>query len=176
MPAPLPSEYENPFTIVYDKLWQMAEANYVLEKWLDIGNKEKFEKRVGQKKSISTSDTPELILFQNSTTYNLKATSSSTRLSRQYIWGLATGDQRVNAVLNQVSWELFRSMLDWENHLCGLKWDGEPFILQALLIDSNDSPPGDLASTEKGILGWTSLWTMEVQMQFATDKLRILPP
>tara|TARA_B100000745_G_C20065095_1_gene363513 strand:+ start:317 stop:838 length:522 start_codon:yes stop_codon:yes gene_type:complete len=171
MTIALPNEYDNPYTIVHNKLWEMAEANHILEKWLDKGNKEKFDKRIGQKKSISTADMPELLLVSRSTSYDLKISTSATRLSKEYVWGLATGDQRLNRVLNQISWELFRAMASWENHLCGTTWNGKRFVLQAVLSSSEDSPPGDLSTTEKGILGWTSILTMEVQMQFTTEDL-----
>jgi len=177
MPTPLPLEIENPFNLVYDALWDMAERNLTLETWLNPGNKEKFDpQRLGAKRNITTGDTPELILTSDSFGGNFKVSSSSVSISKMYSWQFTTGDPRLNKVANQVSWELFRALADWDKVLCALTWEGTPFVIQLLFAEGVDLPPGSVEVSERGIRGWTILWNVEVHMRFAQETLKIPPP
>lgn len=170
-----PNQVDNPFTLVYDALWQMVELNTRLTPYLK--SKEKFDDRDGAQRNINTADTPELMLIQQVRTGQLKISSTETEIIPTYSFLLMAGDQRLNRVLNQINWELFRSLTDWNSVLCALQWPPEApkkFIIQATLVDATDSPPGFTEVEERDtIRSWTSIWTIAVQMRFATSNLRL---
>lgn len=169
MPAPFPIQEDNPLTLVYSKLWDLISANPKLTEWVNEKNQIDFSKWIGGKTEVSDADFPELALTSQSTFSNVHNTSSSTQLVQEYSWMLITGDHRMDAVYNQVKWELFRAMIPACEELAKLIWENENFVKRTNWLTSSE---GSLFVDEnRGIRGWSLNWPLEVEMHFTTSKL-----
>lgn len=172
MPAPFPLREDNPLTLVYNKLWELARANPDLMEWINANNQIDFSQWIGGKTSVSTADFPELALTSQSSFSNIRSTSTSTILVKEYSWMLITGDQRMDAVYNQVQWELFRAMIPSCEELVKLTWGNaadKNFVKRANWLTSSE---GSLFLDEnRNIRGWSFSWPLEVEMHFTTSKL-----
>lgn len=171
----IPTFNDNPFTMVYDALWDLVQRNPNLIDYLRT--KEKFDTRDGTLRNITTSDLPEIVLVQDERVGSLRISSSQMEVTPTYKFVLTTGDQRINRILNQITWELLRSLVDWESVLCALQWpesDPKNFIINMRLGEVRDFTPGMIASEEReSIRGWATIWSVTVQMRFAIESLRI---
>lgn len=166
----------NPFILVYNALWALAEASYPLSQQVRVGNRIKFN-QAGQsdptKRQVSNADLPELILVSTSAAANLRDTSSSSSCVRQYDWIIATGDtSQVNKLL-PLEWALYCAMVDWPTVLAALRWPSDApggFVKRVNFNAMN----GGLADPERnrGIVGWSSIWSIEVEMVFMTENMR----
>lgn len=168
---------DNPFVQVYDALWSLAEASSELTSKVRVGNRVKFN-HTGYdspiKDEVSDADLPELVLVSTGSGGNLLQTSSTSMITRQYEWLLATGDMSVVNRLLPVEWALYAAMADWPSVLGALRWPSddtvEGFVKRAQLLSVNSG----LTDSERnrGIVGWSSSWAIEVEMHFRTSDLR----
>src|SRR5688572_7926526 len=111
----------DPFSMVYNALWIMIDRNQKILEMIPKGNRIRFDEQNSQKPHKSSADTPELTLISSGGIWNEKNNSSQTSVTRNYIWAITTGDFRINPLYNRLSWELFRSLTDWECILCPLE-------------------------------------------------------
>jgi len=113
---------ENPFTMVYDALWDMMERNTTLTGLIRKANRIKYAQANATKPAISDGDLPEIALLSSGGDSNVMNTSSTSSMVRRYTWAIATGEYQINPFYNTVSWELYRAMIDWDQVLCALVW------------------------------------------------------
>ena len=166
----------NPFTLVWDGLWTMVERNSILMSNVRKGNRIKFEEQDELKRMISDGDLPELSLLSSGAEINIMNSSNTSSCNRKYTWGIATGELQINPFYNTLSWELFRSMIDWDCILCPLIWpeDSNPEWHFVEVVNIMSVEEGNLLISEnRGIRGWAGLWTIEVRMCFRTEDLRL---
>lgn len=168
----IPKPAANPFTLVYDELWSMVTRNKNLDKWLKPNNKIDFQKWLGGKDEISAADLPELTLLVDSTFGNLQSSSNTTSVTKIYSWILVTGDYRIDDIYNQITWELFRSMVDWDKQLCALSWENSTgFVVNTQFLTSAEGTA--FADLNRQIQGWACSWPIQVEMRLLTADLRI---
>lgn len=161
----------DPFSIVHDALWFMIERNPDIQSLVKDKNQIKFDKQSSKKDQINDADLPELVLLAGGANPGKYDNSSNTSITKGYIWAITTGDFRITEVYNKVAWELFRSMVDWSIVLCALTWNGDRFVNNFRLISADE---GDMMESQnRGIRGWSAVWTCEVDMSFCTNNLRI---
>lgn len=160
-----------PFVLIQDALWQMAERNPNLIGSLQKGNLVKYDDSLGAKRNISSADFPELRLSFEGWSLIGQNTSSTSVVGATYSWELDIGDLNLRDNFSPLTWELLRSMIDWDIYLCQLQWEGNSFVKQANAVVSS-SGIDDIAE-ERGIRGWTSIATIEVECHFLTNSLRI---
>lgn len=168
----------NPFILVYDALWTLAENSAQLTSLVKLKNRIKFN-HTGQsnpiKDEISSGDLPELVLVTTSSGANLHETSNSSRITRQYEWIISTGDTRVQGGLLEVEWALFSAMSLWYPTLTALRWpDGaiDGFVKRSNILGINSGLTDP--DRNRGIVGWSSIWGIEVQMHFRTADLALV--
>lgn len=160
----------NPFTLVRDALWQLPQRHPVFRRLVKEGNKIKFEEPGQQiKPETSTNDMPEVALFSTTAMINMQNTSSSTMCRRSYSWVLNTGDFRLDSVLYQVEWALFVGMTGWQAVLAALTWKGVNFVKVVRMTSVSDGQSD--SQRNRGIKGWSAVWTVEVEMHFQTADL-----
>lgn len=157
----------DPFTQVYDALWSLAETPRVTS-LVRVGNRIKLDSTpptAGLKDQISQADVPELVLALTATSGNWLGTSSSSSFIRQYQWQVSSGDMKPSRLL-ALEWALNCAMVNWPSVLAALTWYGEPFVKRAQLVSAEhgESDP----ERNRGIRGWSALWTAEVEMHFRT--------
>ncbi len=162
----------NPFIQTYDALWALAEESDLLTSLVKVGNRIKLNKvRPGSpiKDEVSQADLPELVLVATSGQPNLRSTSSSSMTIRSYDWLVSTGDMSVSNKLLPVEWALFCAMANWPAILGALTWQGKSFIKRANFtgVSTGFSDP----ERNRGIAGWSSIWSVEVEMHFSTSDM-----
>lgn len=167
---------DNPFQLVYKALWSLVERNTTLTDLVSIGNREKYDDWVGGKRSISEADLPELALLSEGGLSNLQSSSSHSEITRSYMWALTTGDLNIDNY-NNISFELFRAMVDWDRFICGIEWEyssGE-FVQVVQRCELLNLEEGTFIRNEqnRGIRGWAAMWGVDVLFMIPTETLRI---
>lgn len=159
----------NPFQLVYNTLWSMLEEDERFDV-VKPGNRIKFNgnDREPQKTNTTTSDYPEVMLVSEGVTGNLCNSSSTSMLIRNYSWVVSSGDYRFDEIF-PVEWAIYAGMLAWRYRLAPLLWEGEPFVTQANVRDSNFDQVD--RQRRRGIQGWVAVWTIFVEMHFNTQNI-----
>lgn len=162
-----------PFDLVYDSLWQTLLVSPSFRSLVREGNRIRFDSdsdRSPMKDNVLTADTPEMVLSVESTSQiNLHRTSCTSSLTRRYAWLLSTGDQRAQRLLFPIEWAVFCAMNGFKETLCALKWNGLRFVKDVRVSDATAglSDP----ARNRGIIGFSSVWRVDVDMHFATTDL-----
>lgn len=158
----------DPFTLVYDATWACAQEHPSFDSLIAAGNRVKFDDRSPYHDRYRAADVPELALTSEGGSYNLRASSSSTQVTRRYDWVLTTGDMRLS-VLNPLSWMLLQSMTRLFAQLRALTWEGEQFVTRCQTLSARDGESE--AARLANIRGWTSVQSFEIDMHFSTTEL-----
>lgn len=164
----------DPFSLVYNALWELVERNQKLKELLPAGNRVKFDDENPIKSEVTDADLPELMLLLAGGTPGQYDTRDYKSITRQYVWALETGDYRVNPIYNRITFELWRSMVDFECVLCALTWCNCNFVKDCRMVsvDENRANP----EANRLIEGWVGLWACEVDMGFDKNILKIVTP
>jgi hypothetical protein len=163
---------DNPFTLVFDALWTLAERHPRIRSLVRERNRIKFNDpsdRNPLKKTVAVADTPELMLTSDGLSGNLLNTSSTCMVTRDYTWWVTTGDYRINSFLHQVEWPLFVAMCDYKHTLNALEWRGLRFVKRANLTGVTEAQIDQLR--DFSLAGWGASWRVEVEMHFKTSDL-----
>ena len=157
----------NPFQLVYDELWSMLEED--IRFTVKEGNKIKFNTREPIKTQHTTSDYPEVMLVAESISGNLCNTSSTSMIARNYSWVIAAGDFRYDQIF-PLEWAIYVGMLGWMYRLKVLTWEGSEFV-KCVKLNNANLDQIDRART-RGIEGWISVWSINVEMHFSNELIR----
>ncbi|KKN77777.1 hypothetical protein LCGC14_0357510 [marine sediment metagenome] len=164
----------DPFSIVYDALWQMVEDYSGFTDLVNVGNRLRFASDIRDplKRETLTNDFPAVGILANGHFPHLQRTSNSSTVTSRFIFMLVSGEQQLDRALYPITWEMLRAMTKWATRLQALTWETKTFVTLAKPIDSSEIFTEDtfLGST-KGILGWSGRWDYEVEMQFLTADL-----
>lgn len=162
---------DNPFSLVYLKLWDMLETSSMVTNLVRVGNRQKFDSNYGPKPVTIDVDKPELILQPESFIADLKATSSTTDITKDYTLFISTGNWDLDKYFNSLSWELIRAVLQWDTQLVALKWNEKSFVREMALTEAEEGTEQDEESRQPQ--GWAAVWRIQVMMQFLTTDLRL---
>lgn len=165
---------DNPFQMVYDAIWESVESDKRFNGLIKLGNRIKFENRsqATQLEHTTSSDFPRLQLRCGPIIGNLRNTSSSSKLIREYTWVIESGDF-VYSTITPIEWTLIVNAVNWCTALTHLVWKEEHFVKRTnLVLGSIDRIEKEFR--EKNINTFFSVVTTEVEMHFATANL--LPP
>jgi hypothetical protein len=71
-----------------------------------------------------------------------------------------------------VEWALFAAMIDFPAHLHVLRWpsDAEDGFVKTMRLASVEGGFAD-AERNRGIIGWSAIWGVEVEMHFGSADL-----
>lgn len=162
----------NPYTQVYNALWDLMRAWPAFADTVKAGNRIQFTGKLREiiKAEIAVGDLPEVRLVAVSDTPHLQRTSNSTSTVMTLEWQVSTGDQRLDVMLFPLKWEMFRAMSKWETVLTPLTWNGHTFAkLFRPLISVDGQLESDLI---RGIKGWSTIWSCTIEMWFRTLDLQ----
>ena len=158
---------DDPLSLVYTALWDMAEQTSYLTNQVKLSNRIRYDthNRNPEKKTILDADAPELALMCSGFSGNLCANSSSSMITARYSWIVITGDLRVNYRLLPVEWGLFLAMHKWRTVLGALTWQDKVFVKKLNMLDVQE---GILQQERPQTVprGWSSVWGIEVGMYF----------
>jgi hypothetical protein len=163
---------DNPFALLYTQLVKLLLSNPRLVRAVESENIIRFDRpRVSDptKGDIEEGDLPEITVIPSGFLSNIHATSNSASVTRQYSILVSTGSKRLNAVMNDVQWELFVALSNWKEALSPVQWRGASFVKRVgvVSVDEGMSDP----ELNRGIQGWSAIWAVEVEMRFQTSEL-----
>ena len=164
----------DPFTMVYTALYDMLMEREDFKELIRIGNQIRFDSDTDRdpiKENVSSNDLPEVaLLVMNATEVNIHSTSSTSMITRQYGWYVATGDLRLGEYLSPIEWAIYSGMLGWQTKITALQWCGKSFVKRVNFVDVTVGFTDIEAN--RGIRGWSSIWNCEVEMHFNTKDLQ----
>lgn len=163
---------DDPMSMVYDALWELAEAWTPLTSLVKVGNRIKFsgDNRDPVKRQVSDADLPELVLGCTAFSPHMLRTSCGSSMDVTFEWMISAGDQRLDAALFPVVWELHRAMIGWMEVLAALTWKSKQFVKLTRALTGNVGMSNP--ELNRGITGWSSIWSCELQMWFQTVDLQ----
>lgn len=162
----------DPFSMIYEALWQILEDSPDFSVRVKPGNRVKFIgklDRLPEKDEILTADLPEVRVIPAGGTPHLQRTSNSSSCLKRFVIQVATGDRRVDASLFPVEWAVYKALTDWTNILTALEWQGNTFVNLARPMEITEDI--GLINLERGISGWVTVFACEIHMWFKTSDL-----
>lgn len=162
----------DPYTKVYDALWELVKASSSLTALVTIGNRINLNEKDNPyplKLEVSDADVPEMILTSTGMSAKIMHNSSGSSCIRTYQFLISTGDMRLGQKLLPIEWMLFAALCDWKAKLGALTWKGYRFCkrLDVTSVDNGFADP----ERNRGIQGWSAIWGIEVEMHFPTADL-----
>jgi hypothetical protein len=170
------SSKPNPLTLVHDALWELVAKQPIFADLVKPGNRIQFnDPRVRDpiKASATTADLPEVLLTSEGLSpVRLCRTSSTSSIIKQWGWVITTGDYRLNEFLLPIEWAIIACMMDWKRVLTALRWPPntsssyEHFVKRTDVVGTQHGESD--ARRNRGIAGFSSIMTIEVEMHFRT--------
>lgn len=162
----------NPFNLVLTALWDMLLQHPQFVRDVKEQNRIRFDvsrNRDPLKGAVQTGDLPEVCIGMSAVSANIMETSSTSMCKRSYSIMVSTGDYRYTEILGDVEWQVWVAMCGWKRTLGGLLWKDKNFVKR---VNVNNAAAG-LSDPEKNrnIRGWSSVWSVDVEMHFATADL-----
>lgn len=167
---------KDPFTIVYEGIWDMLEANADFCTLVKPGNRIKYNgpARPAIKDEISTADTPEVRVVPLSTEYHLQRTSNGTSITKTYGIEVSSGSTIAANGVWAVEWQILRAVSNWQTYLSNLVWpegsDGSEFVKLCKPLSAAEGVRR--TDLNRGIYGWSLVWAVEVEMWFCNDAIQ----
>jgi len=163
---------QNPFNMVMTALWDLLLAHPRLVRDVKEKNRIRFDlagNRDPFKPAIQVGDLPEVCIASLAASANIMETSSTSRCTRSYSIMVSTGDYRYTEICGVIEWEIWVAMCGWKRTLGGLQWNGHNFVKRANVtnVATGMSDP----EKNRNIRGWSSVWSVEVEMHFTTAEL-----
>ncbi len=165
----------DPFSMVHTALLEMAWGSSAVRALVKPGNFIRLDLAKqwnNLKPEAQAADYPELSLEVISATGNLRATSSSSMIARQFQFLIRAGSVQANFSLLPVEFALFAALGDWVTVLTDLRWPADAakgFVTNANIISAEQGRIDD--TKNEGIQQWSAIWTCEVQMHFKIGDL-----
>ena len=173
----------NPIKQVFDGLWTVLEAHTGFTALVAVGNRIKFTKGVsGKALSVTTrtplkprifdGDFPQVRIVPQGGFSHGEYSSSGSLIEKTFHIEALTAEQQYDD-LGELEWEIFRAFADWRTAtvesstvLAAMTWTSLTFVTDVSLKATQQS-----LATEKGIVGWKTLWAATVRMDFSTTTL-----
>ncbi len=165
------STEDNPIQKVYTALWEMLDDSTRLKEMVKPGNQIKFTGSHAWKDQVAAADLPEMQLVPTVTTPHLQRTSNGSSMLERFAVRIATGDQRLDKVLFEIRWEVYRAMADWSTRLTALTWKSNTFVRLVRPVTITEALIDNTA--DRGLGGtWFQVWSGECEMWFTTTDLQ----
>jgi hypothetical protein len=167
MALPTSEVPDNPLLAVHTAFWALLEARTVLTKLIRPANRIRLDGTTF-KSEVGNADLPELRVVPTASVPHLEATSNSTFLTERWQVQVATGEWDVKRLFD-IKFEVMRALLNWQAHLRAVTWKGNPIVHDCRAPTVDDGLfEADLA---RGVAGWTTIWTCEIELHFANTDL-----
>lgn len=158
----------DPFTILYDFLWKVLEANETLTSLVRASNRVKFADVLGFKEAIQHGDLPEIVIVPDGNSQDTMGTSGTGELQQSYKIFLSTADKRPEQ-LNQLKWQLYRALETFNANVGRCLFNGRRFVVIGRITSSSEAITD--ANQNRGINGWCAAWGLTVTMEFENSEL-----
>lgn len=158
----------DPFTLVFDSLWSLLENWTPFTNLVPVGNRIKYTSgtRDPEKELMSTADTPEVRIIPTSSLTHLHRTTNSTSVLQRLEIQTSSGDQRLEEKHFPVKWEVIRALTNWRSEVEALVWNSKKFVKN---VKGHEALEGvSEFDINRGIKGWSAIWSCEIEMFFTT--------
>ena len=155
----------DPFSLTYDHLWSLVEADSELAEFVKPGNRIRLDKHDPLKRAIGAGDVPELVLRPlGGADHPLNVTSNQFELNPRWDWVITSGDYLITKKLFPVQWRLFIVMAKFQKASGALTFNEKPFIKNVTLTshESGDVRP----ESNRGLQGYISVLAFELKCRF----------
>ena len=168
-------EGDNPFTLVYNSIWNLLLARPNFVQHIKHGNRISF---VGQNPNAQftkefnklSADFPEVQITVEGATPAPNDTSSSSKLSRTYAIMLHTDGATLDPFVFPVEWEIFQALAAWRFTVSALEYKGERFVKNVAPLPVTNAYSLDAA---QNVRGWVAVWRARVDMYFSNVNLGV---
>ncbi len=164
---------ENPLRQVHNALWTLLGAHSDFDSLVPDGRKR--VNYIGSSRSpevdggLSPADYPRVRIVPVKKKPHLQHTSNSSSMIVIWEVQVATGDQRLQTLLD-IDWAVYRALLTWETHLRdNLRWKNKEFVKLARPLETETNL--DDGKQNLGTRGWSTVWAGETQLWFTTSDL-----
>ena len=161
----------NPLRLIHDTLWELLEGCSLFTALVPVGNRIKLNATgiTPFKQNASPADYPQVtIRFFTVETFS-ESDSSGGTLTMGFAIETATGEQG-DFLLLDIQWAVLVAMSHWEEKLEALLWNGKKIVTDCSLRDANNTL--DNAEANRMTRGWSSVWSGEAELWFATNDLK----
>ncbi len=164
---------ENPLRQIHNALWTLLGANSDFDSLVPDGRKR--VNWIGSSRApevdegLSPADYPRVRIVPVKIEPHLDETSNSSSLTVIWQVQVATGDQRLQTLLD-IEWAIYRAMQTWRTHLRdSLTWNGKNFVTccRPMATETKLDDKGQ----DRGTRGWSAAWTGETRLDFTTSDL-----
>lgn len=165
---------DSPVKKVFDALWALLEAWTGFTDLVPVGNRVKYMEGVPGtlqvKQEVSDADLPEVQIIPTGMETNYTLNSSHTELWAEFEIRVSTGDVRIDAVLFPLQWEIYRALAGASAALALLEWSGKAEFVKSLVANVISEGVLD-PDLNRGIKGWSAVWSCRVHMTFTLSDL-----
>ena len=156
----------DPYTQVYNKLWELLGANGDFARLVKVRNRINLQDTSPDplKRNIQDADAPEVAITQAGGPINLWGTSATVLASESYRISVATMDERPNKGLNQLKWAIIQALAASDANL------GLAFVLNTTCESVKDSL-GDVTEN-RGTSGWSAVVQIKIDMALPRNVLK----
>lgn len=149
----------DPYTQVYDRIWELLEAEASLMQLVKPGNRVNLQDRnpSPRKSNTQDGDLPELSVMPMGGGVDLWKTNTTAIFDEVYRIAIATGDLRPHKQLNPIKFAVLRALGRTANDL------GLPFVVTTNCMSVTDTLY-DLAQN-RGTVAWSALYDVRVTMK-----------
>lgn len=167
-------EGDNPFTLVYNAIWNLLLARPSFVEQVKVGNRITFiptgDNKVTTQKDFNKlgADFPEVQLLIEGTEPHHNNTSSSSTLKRIYAIQVNMDGALLSPGLFELEWEIFIALKHWWLTVSALEYKNERFVKA---VRNLPTTTGYNIQDNSTIRGWASIWRAEVEMHFSNTNL-----
>jgi hypothetical protein len=169
------SSSDDPFSLVYNALWDLLEASPEFEDAVREKNRVKFvgsNNRSPIKDRVQTADLPEVRIVPTTIFPHIQRSSTSSSVDITFEIQTSTGEQVLDQPLTlfPVQWCILMAMSNWELHLKQLTWHNDHFVKLAKPTEASLGVSDD--DLNRGVKGWSAVWACSMQLWFTTTYLQ----
>lgn len=158
---------DNPFSLVYDAVCAVIEARGVrVASW----NK---TREPPIKDVLAEGDFPEIQLRVSTASVDVGGSSRDIIVARVHEIVVNTGDMRLGHLLFPTEWKLLGAAYDlkYGDKLNGIEFKGRSLVTDVNVNGTVVGLSDPTAQNNRGIAGWTALWSVNVIMHLDKDDL-----
>jgi len=161
----------DPFSQVYDWLWDLLAANADFAALVQPGNRIRFDGTAANpvKEITSTADYPEVMIELAGGLPTPINTSASSSMIQRFAVSVSMGTLRLAAFL-PVKWAIYCGLAKWLTSYRSLLFKTRPFVVK-LAITSADEVRHKDGDDQRGTMEWFAVWYVDVEMFFRTADL-----
>ena len=167
----------DPFTLVYDGLWDLLEASSSFTALVAEKNRIKFTTTDGlirrpDKDSLTESDIPEVMIYPGPMRFADHRDSSGQSINRIYSVLVTSGERILDAggsgKFFPVQWEIARALINFDDIL-DLTYEATKFVHKIEQLPTVEGM--DDSTLNRDLKGWSAVWQADVQMWFTNTIL-----